>query len=72
MNFECPCSKFSSKTVANLLSLLTNTNSKLDLEVKAGIARILNTILRNHSVEILERPYYLRMYEKQDFIMPTQ
>lgn len=64
MNFDCPCSHFSQPTVSNLLKLLTNKNSKLDSHIKAGIARILNTILRNHDDNILSRPYFLRMYEK--------
>ncbi|CDW76579.1 UNKNOWN [Stylonychia lemnae] len=70
MNFDCPCSKFSSATVHNLLKLLTNKKSKLDTNIKAGLARILNTILRNHDDNVHSRPYFLRMYEKQEFVPP--
>eukprot|EP00347_Sterkiella_histriomuscorum_P006717 403351704 len=72
MNFECQCTQFSQKTVANLLKILSNKKSKLDSHVKAGIARILNTILRNHDDNILKRPYLLRMYEMQGFDKPSK
>lgn len=52
MNFECKCSQFSKNTVSNILKLLSNDDSKLDSHIKAGLARILNTILRNHDNNI--------------------
>ncbi len=66
MNFDCSCSRFSQKSVSNMLDLLIN-GDRLGPHIKAGIARILNTILRNNNDNVLQHPKYLRMYEKQSF-----
>lgn len=63
MNFDCECSQFSHKTVSNLIYLITSS-VKLDSEIKAGLACILNAILRNYNESITKKPNYLRMYEK--------
>lgn len=63
MNFDCDCScsQFNDQAVSNIISLLRDENT-LNHEIKAGIARILNTILRNNNDNIHKRPNYLRMY----------
>ena len=36
---------------------------EINSEIKAGIARILNTILENNDYNIGDRPSYLRIYQ---------
>lgn len=53
MNFDCSCTDFTQATFSNLLKLLINKRSLLSQEIKAGIARIINTILRNNHGDFL-------------------
>ena len=63
MNLDCKCSNFTSKTVSNLIKILTK-GDKIDVSLKAGLARILNTILTNKNDSISTKPNFLRVYGK--------
>jgi len=61
MRFDCKCAQLATSSHSNLIRLLIEPN-EIDQQVKAGLARILNTILRNYDDNLHEFPNYLRLY----------